>query len=131
VRLRGAEGVVVPALLAYAVGEFGDEFFSQAWDEFFLWESVPEQIADSRRLNIRLSSKDLEAIQKRELAEGLPVLAERGLSIAGVPGPLTLAAARGFPLAALDRTQQLLLVGIKLHRRTPHRCTASSPFGWG
>ena len=25
-----------------------------------------------RRLNIRLSSKDLEAIQKRALAEGLP-----------------------------------------------------------
>ena len=27
-----------------------------------------------RRLNIRLSSKDLEAIQKRALAEGLPYL---------------------------------------------------------
>ena len=26
----------------------------------------------NRRLNIRLSSKDLEAIQKRALAEGLP-----------------------------------------------------------
>ena len=39
---------MVPALLAYAVGEFGHEFFSQAWDEFFLWESVPEEIADIR-----------------------------------------------------------------------------------
>jgi len=28
--------------------------------------------AKDRRLNIRLSSKDLEAIQKRALAEGLP-----------------------------------------------------------
>jgi len=32
-----------------------------------------ERVSDAhRRLNIRLSSKDLEAIQKRALAEGLP-----------------------------------------------------------
>jgi predicted DNA binding CopG/RHH family protein len=30
-----------------------------------------------RRLNIRLSSKDLEAIQKRALAEGLPYQTRR------------------------------------------------------
>ena len=29
-------------------------------------------VPQGRRLNIRLSSKDLEAIQKRALAEGLP-----------------------------------------------------------
>ena len=29
-------------------------------------------VQEDRRLNIRLSSKDLEAIQKRALAEGLP-----------------------------------------------------------
>src|ERR1700736_3132812 len=32
-----------------------------------------------RRLNIRLSSKDLEAIQKRALAEGLPYARNPGL----------------------------------------------------
>ena len=31
-----------------------------------------EESDQDRRLNIRLSSKDLEAIQKRALAEGLP-----------------------------------------------------------
>jgi predicted DNA binding CopG/RHH family protein len=35
------------------------------------WNSVKYFDWD-RRLNIRLSSKDLEAIQKRALAEGLP-----------------------------------------------------------
>jgi predicted DNA binding CopG/RHH family protein len=42
-----------------------------------LLESVERELRGSdvsrdRRLNIRLSSKDLEAIQKRALAEGLP-----------------------------------------------------------
>jgi predicted DNA binding CopG/RHH family protein len=32
------------------------------------------QFRKDRRLNIRLSTKDLEAIQKRALAEGLPYL---------------------------------------------------------
>ena len=31
-----------------------------------------EKAREHRRLNIRLSSKDLEVIQKRALAEGLP-----------------------------------------------------------
>jgi hypothetical protein len=35
--------------------------------KYFAWND-----AKDRRLNIRLSSKDLEAIQKRALAEGLP-----------------------------------------------------------
>ena len=33
---------------------------------------APDNITLQNRLNIRLSSKDLEAIQKRALAEGLP-----------------------------------------------------------
>jgi SEC-C motif-containing protein len=41
-RLRTAEGVLVPALFAYAADEFGDEFFDEAWEEFFLWDAVPE-----------------------------------------------------------------------------------------
>jgi hypothetical protein len=36
VRLRSAEGVLVPALFSYAAQEFGAEFFDDAWDEFFL-----------------------------------------------------------------------------------------------
>jgi hypothetical protein len=55
-----------------------------------------------------------------------PVLPERGLRVTGVPGTLPLAAAGGLPFAAFDRLEQLLLVGIKLHRRTPHPDTASS-----
>lgn len=47
-RLRTAEGVLVPALFAYAADEFGDEFFAEAWEEFFLWDSVPDDLADSR-----------------------------------------------------------------------------------
>src|SRR6478735_2162321 len=43
-----------------------------------------------------------------------PVLAERGLGVAGVPSSLALAAAGGLPLAALDRLKQLLLVGVNL-----------------
>jgi predicted DNA binding CopG/RHH family protein len=44
-----------------------------------MWSSDPPSFANTqhtfrkdRLLNIRLSSKDLEAIQKRALAEGLP-----------------------------------------------------------
>lgn len=47
-RLRTAEGVLVPALFAYAADEFGDEFFVEARDEFFVWDAVPDNIADSR-----------------------------------------------------------------------------------
>src|SRR5882762_252389 len=55
-----------------------------------------------------------------------PVLAERGLGVAGVPSSLALAAAGGLPLAALDGLKQLLLVGVNLHG-TPHRGTPSWP----
>src|SRR5262245_40436105 len=50
-----------------------------------------------------------------------PVLAECGLGVAGVPSSLALAAASRLPLATLDRLEQLLLVGVNLHGRTPHR----------
>ena len=48
VRLRSAEGVLVPALFAYATQEFGREFFDKAWDEFFLWTDVPDDIENSK-----------------------------------------------------------------------------------
>jgi hypothetical protein len=46
-RLRTAEGVLVPPLFAYAAHEFGDEFFDEAWEEFFLWDAVPDDIDGS------------------------------------------------------------------------------------
>src|SRR5437867_9671773 len=58
-----------------------------------------------------------------------PVLAERGFGVAGVPSSLALAAAGGLPFAALDGLEQLLLVRVNLHGRTPHRGTASWPSG--
>ena len=48
VRLRSAEGVLVPALFSYATQEFGREFFDQAWDEFFLWNDVPDDVEISK-----------------------------------------------------------------------------------
>ena len=48
VRLRSAEGALVPALFSYATREFGREFFDIAWDEFFLWTDVPEDIGSSK-----------------------------------------------------------------------------------
>jgi hypothetical protein len=32
----------------YAADEFGDEFFDEAWEEFFLWDAVPDDIDSSR-----------------------------------------------------------------------------------
>ena len=48
VRLRSAEGTLVPALFSYAAQEFGNEFFDEAWDEFFLWNDTPEDIERSK-----------------------------------------------------------------------------------
>lgn len=48
VRLRSAEGVLVPALFSYAAHEFGNEFLEEAWDEFFLWADVPEDFEHSK-----------------------------------------------------------------------------------
>lgn len=47
-KLRSAEGVLVPALFSYAVQEFGEEFFDEAWDEFFLWKGAPDDVEDSK-----------------------------------------------------------------------------------
>ncbi len=47
-RLRSAEGVLVPALFSYAAREFGKEFFNEAWDEFFLWTDTPDEVGSSR-----------------------------------------------------------------------------------
>ncbi len=48
IRLREVEGRLVPALFSYALEEFGEEFFAEAWEEFFVWNDVPEKIDDSR-----------------------------------------------------------------------------------
>ena len=47
-QLRSAEGALVPALFSYAAQEFGNEFFEEAWDEFFLWTDVPEDFEHSK-----------------------------------------------------------------------------------
>ncbi len=47
-KLRSAEGVLVPALFSYAVQEFGEEFFDEAWDEFFLWNDAPDDVEHSK-----------------------------------------------------------------------------------
>jgi hypothetical protein len=49
-RLRSAEGALVPALFSYAAQEFGNEFFDEAWDGFFLWTDTPEGIESSKEL---------------------------------------------------------------------------------
>jgi hypothetical protein len=43
-KLRSAEGVLVPALFSYPVQEFGEGFFDEAWDEFFLWNDAPDDV---------------------------------------------------------------------------------------
>ena len=48
IRLRTAEGVLVPALFAYAAEEFGDEFVDEAWEEFFVGAAAPDDIDNSR-----------------------------------------------------------------------------------
>lgn len=50
VRLRSAEGVLVPALFQYAGEEFGDEYFIEAWEEFYVWTNVPEDVGESKEL---------------------------------------------------------------------------------
>jgi hypothetical protein len=48
IRLRSAEGALVPALFSYAAQEFGNEFFDEAWDEFFLWTDAPDDVENSK-----------------------------------------------------------------------------------
>ena len=40
----------MPALFAYAADQFGDDFLAEAWEDFFLWDSVPDDLTDSREL---------------------------------------------------------------------------------
>ena len=47
-RLRTAEGMLVPALFTYAADQFGDDFMDEAWEEFFLWDAVPGAFDSSR-----------------------------------------------------------------------------------
>jgi hypothetical protein len=47
-KLRSAEGVLVPALFSYALTEFGKAFFAEAWEEFFLWDDVPEDVEGNK-----------------------------------------------------------------------------------
>lgn len=47
-QLRTAEGVLVPALFSYAADEFGAKFFKEAWEEFFVWHDVPQNLDDCR-----------------------------------------------------------------------------------
>jgi hypothetical protein len=48
IKLRSAEGVLVQALFSYAVQKFGEEFFDEAWDEFFLWNDAPDDVEGSK-----------------------------------------------------------------------------------
>src|SRR5712692_6158415 len=59
------------------------------------------------------------------------VLFERRLCVARETSSFALTATGGLPLASLDRLEQLLLFGVNLHGRTPHRGTASWPSGSG
>jgi hypothetical protein len=47
IRLRQAESRVVPAVLGFALAEWGEEFVAEAWEEWVLWnEPVPEHLQD-------------------------------------------------------------------------------------
>lgn len=76
-RLRQAEGVLVPALFAYAVDEFGEAFFGEAWEEFFAWESVPDDVKGSREFGTTFDPFFVFSFvpdpAERELPAGWPV----------------------------------------------------------
>jgi hypothetical protein len=42
--LRRAEGVVINQVLDYVADEFGAEFIAVAWEEFYVWDDVPEDM---------------------------------------------------------------------------------------
>jgi hypothetical protein len=50
-RIRNAEGRVVDALFKYALDQWGKAFFYEAWEEFFTWEDVPEDIPGTREFD--------------------------------------------------------------------------------
>jgi hypothetical protein len=77
-RLRTAEGVLVPALFSYADAEFGDGFFDEAWEEFFVWDAVPASTADSREFGTTFDPffvfSFVPAAADDELPDGWPMM---------------------------------------------------------
>jgi hypothetical protein len=47
-RIRRAEGRIVDLLLPYLLDQWSRDFFLEAWDEFFLWTDVPEDITGTK-----------------------------------------------------------------------------------
>lgn len=72
VRLRSAEGVLVPALFSYATQEFGEEFFDEAWDAFFLWKDVPDDVEGSREFGTTFDPFFVFAFVPDSAADELP-----------------------------------------------------------
>lgn len=78
VAVLGPMAILLPT--ADAIAQGGPRWFSAWTVSHNLRETTPNlsnsyakaTFRKDRRLNIRLSSKDLEAIQKRALADGLP-----------------------------------------------------------
>jgi hypothetical protein len=46
-RLRAAEGRLVPEIFHFALERWGEPLFAEAWEEFFLWENVPGKPAEA------------------------------------------------------------------------------------
>ena len=72
IRLRSAEGVLVPALFSYAAQEFGEEFLDEGWDEFFLWNDVPDDVAGSKEFGTTFDPFFVFAFVPDSAADELP-----------------------------------------------------------
>ena len=72
IRLRSAEGVLVPALFSYAAQEFGEEFLDEGWDEFFLWTDVPDDVAGSKEFGTTFDPFFVFAFVPDAAADELP-----------------------------------------------------------
>ena len=75
-RLRGAEGVVVPALLAIAAESLGPEYVAEAWDEFLVWPDEPTSPEGSPEVGTTFDAffvfSFVPDAAERELPEGWP-----------------------------------------------------------
>src|SRR6266851_5374879 len=109
-------------------GSFSSDFFEPAGCV------LVQQARDQRLVG--------QPFRERPLLDRLQVLArqadvqpsvflERRLCVTREPSSFALATAGGLPLAPVDGLEQLLLVRVNLHGRTPRRGTASWPFGSG
>jgi len=47
-KIRRAEGRIVDLMVSYLLEQWGKDFFHEAWEEFFLWEDVPEDITGTQ-----------------------------------------------------------------------------------